>query len=250
MSAPSSKAKRVALMQPTFLPWQGYFGLIHDADLFVFLDDFQFVRRSYHQRNRLFLNKDDAGFISVPVAHKGDQEQCLNEAQLQIDPKWVRKTVSAIRHNYGFSERLDHYAGFVEDWLGQDFPHLAAFNMHFIRFVMDELGIETETALGSSYSVAGQRSEKIKGLLAATGATTYLSARGSYDYMKEDSVFEDYEVELLFQDFHPPFYPQRQAPEFVPYLSILDSLLQNGPERTKETVLQGAGCYTSWDEME
>lgn len=246
----NSASKKVALMQPTFMPWLGYFGLIKDADEFVFLDDFQFVRRSFHQRNRLFLNKDEAGYISVPVEHPGSQDVALNSVKPQMDEKWKRKFLGTLKHNYSSSPQLQHYHDFVEDWLTLSWDNLADFNIHFIRFCMDELGIETQVSLSSSYNVSGKRSERILGLLEATKAQIYLSARGSFGYMEEDEVFTSEDIEFLFQNFQPQAYPQKQSDEFVPYLCVLDSLLQQGAEETLKTIEKSAAQFSSVQEMQ
>src|SRR5947209_19787967 len=90
---------RVALMQPTFLPWQGYFALIAAADVFVLLDDFQFVRRSFHQRNRLYFLHEGPATVSVPVAHAaGGNEPPLSQARPTIDAKWRRHLKAKLDH--------------------------------------------------------------------------------------------------------------------------------------------------------
>lgn len=241
--------KCVALMQPTFMPWLGYFGLIHDADEFIFLDDFQFVRRSFHQRNRLFINKENVGYISVAVEHSGRQEATLNIVKPQIDKKWKRKFLGILKHNYSSSPWLQHYYNFVEEWLDISFSDLAAFNIHFIRYAMDELGIKTKTSLSSECAVSGKRSEKIMALLGHTKADVYLSARGSFDYMEEDNIFESENIQFLFQNFQPSPYPQGQSTEFVPYLSVLDALIQQGPKETLRIIEKSSGKFSNVQEM-
>src|ERR1700757_3898172 len=89
---------RVGLMQPTFLPWQGYFALIAAADIFVLLDDFQFRRRSFHQRNRLLQADGSEIWITVPVAHTGTDHATLSAAVPQIDVEWRRRFKATLDH--------------------------------------------------------------------------------------------------------------------------------------------------------
>lgn len=231
-----ASGKRVALMQPTFLPWLGFFGLIKNADEFVFLDDFQFVRRSFHQRNRIFVNQNEVGFISVPVEHAGQQDTPINQIKPLIDKSWKRKFLGAVKQNYSFSTYLPQYYDFIEEWLNTEFENLAAFNMAFVGYVVSQLGLDTNLSLSSKVEVNGQRSARILSLLKAFEAKTYLSAFGSYDYMEEDSVLDASDFCFLFQNFEPVPYSQQQSPEFVPYLSILDCLLQHGPEETLKII--------------
>ena len=246
---PGTVKKNVALMQPTFMPWQGYFGLILDSDEFVFLDDFQFVRRSFHQRNRLFLNGSEAGYISVSVEHSGNQDTAINQVSIQIDDKWRRKFLGILKHNYKASPYLSHYHDFVEDWISQDFENLAHFNIHFIEFVMNELKIVTPTLRSSDILASGKRSEKLLNILKNQNATTYLSAFGAYEYMAEDDIFSNQDIEFVFQNYQPVPYSQTQSQEFVSHLSILDALLQHGPEKTLSIIQKSSGHFLSEQEM-
>jgi WbqC-like protein family len=89
-------------MQPAFLPWQGYFGLVAAADVFVLLDDFQFQRHSFHQRNRLRLADGTDTWISVPVAHPRDGDfPTLAEAAPLADAKWRRRLKTTLDQSYG-----------------------------------------------------------------------------------------------------------------------------------------------------
>ena len=236
-------------MQPTFLPWLGYFGLIKNADKFVFLDDFQFVRRSFHQRNRLFINKAEAGYITVPVEHAGRQEMALNHIKPMLDESWKRKFLGTLKHNYSFSSYLPEYYDFIESWVHGEHKNLAAFNIVFIEHIARKLGLDTIFALSSEIACDGQRSEKILSLLHSFEANTYLSAYGSYEYMEEDDVLEHPEFCFLFQNFQPAPYPQHQNSEFVPYLSVLDCILQNGPEETVRIIEQSDNKFYTVEEM-
>ncbi len=250
MSKDHSVGRKVALMQPTFLPWLGYFGLINDSDLFVFLDDFQFVRRSYHHRNRLFLKGDEFGFITLPILHSGEQETAIKDAVPAHEAAWVRKVLSSLKHNYGFSPWFQRYYDFMSLWLNESFHNLADMNIYFIQFAMREIGLATSLARSSEYDVDGKRSARLVSLLTATQADEYLSARGSFDYMKDDGAETYSAYKVAFQDFVPPPYKQKQSASHVPYLSILDALFQVGPEATRELVLRSAGRYSTWQEMD
>ncbi len=242
-------APRVALMQPTFLPWQGYFALVAAADLFVFLDDFQFVRRSYHQRNRLFLAGDRHGWVTVPAAHAGTRPRpAINEVRPDPEGTFGKKLLATLRHAYRPTPHFDGLYPEVEDWIGRRWPDLAALNVAFIELVCRRLGIDGRLRRSSEIDVSGRRSTRLAELLEATGAGTYLAAWSSFDYMREDGVFPLPGVATAFQRFTPQPYPQAQSAAFVPYLSVLDALFQVGDAATRRLVAAGQRGFVPWDE--
>ncbi len=241
---------RVAMMQPTFLPWQGYFALIAAADVFVLLDDFQLVRRSFHHRNRLLFADEGAATVSVPVARAaGGGEPSLAQASPAIDAKWRRHFKAKLDHAYRAAAFHDELRPAVDAWIDTSWPSLAALNIAFIRLVADRLGFAPEWRCSSEVGSTGQRSTRNLDLLRRVGARTYLSARGAFDYMAEDGVFPVDDIEVVFQDFEPQPYRQRRTDEFVSHLSVLDALFEVGPDETRRLVLAGQRAWTPWRAM-
>ena len=239
----------VALMQPLFMPWLGYFSLIQDADIFVFLDDFQFVRRSYHQRNRLFLNVGGESWVTLPVSHNGNQKTALNNVVPMNDKKWQDKFCQSILHNYKKCMHFNVFFDEIELWARQPYLSVADMNMSLIKRLSEMMGIDTEFQLSSVYNITTSRSESMRDLLQITGAKTYLCAAGSYNYMVKDALFPLNFCDTVFQNFIPQSYPQKQSNIFVPYLSILDCLMQIGVDGTLEHLHKGDQGYKSWTEI-
>lgn len=244
------ESPRVVLMQPTFLPWQGFFGLARRADILVFLDDFQYSRQSWQQRNRIFVGPDRADWITIPVdRHAGATEwPTLLEARplLEIFPKRFLRTV---KQTYARAPFLETVAPMLDAWMGIEHASLAALNIDFATRVMALLGIAPDIRRSSQVGFDGKRSQAVADLLRRTGARTYLAARGSFAYMKEDGIFPVAGVETVFQRFEPQPYAQRQSRTFVPYLSVLDALLQVGPDATRALVDAGEKPFDSWKTM-
>jgi len=234
-------------MQPTFLPWSGYVALADAADVFVFLDDFQFQRRSWHHRNRMFSSPDDPTWVTVPVTHgRTDGRPAIAEVAPILDTGFRKTFRGVLQHGYGRSDHLDMLQPALDDWIDREWTTLADFNIAFIELVLAQLGIETETRRSSEIGSSGKRSARIADLLGRVGATRYLSAAGSRDYMLEDGVFPLAGVDTAFQDYAPAAYPQAGASEFVPYLSVLDVLLQVGPERALGVIRAGSRPFQPW----
>ncbi len=241
--------RAVALMQPTFLPWAGYFALADAADVFVFLDDFQFQRRSWHHRNRMFSSPGEATWVTVPVTSGSkDGRPAIDEVTPIVDADFRKTFRGLLQHGYGRSEHLEALLPALDGWIERDWANLADFNIAFIELAFELLGIRTETRRSSEVGSEGRRSARLADLLGRLEATRYLSAAGSREYMVEDGVFPLAGVETSFQDYEPVAYPQQGASEFVSSLSVLDLLLQVGPERAGAVIREGSRPFRPWED--
>lgn len=241
---------KVAMMQPAFLPWQGFFELIYQADVFVLLDDFQFSAQSYHQRNRLFVSPGQTGWYTVPVVKSGFFRQPLNRTCIDESVPWRRKMLERLRQNYGKAPFFTALFPPVAAWLAAPAASLAEQNLGFIRLVLNFLGWEQELRFSSERPSASARSERVLELLNWCGASRYYAARGAFGYMREDGVFPVPEIEVLFQDFAPLPYSQAGSRDvFVPGLSVLDALFNLGPEETALLIAGGTERWLAWDDI-
>jgi hypothetical protein len=244
------ESPRVALMQPTFLPWQGYFGLVAAADVFVVLDDFQFQRHSFQQRNRVRLADGTETWITLPVAHPRDgQFPTLAQAAPLVDGKWRRRLKTTLDQGYG---RSPHHAALrapVDAWIDTSWTSVADMNLAFVQLVADLLGFAPHWMRSSAVGANGERSARVLELLRGTGARTYLCARGSFEYMIEDGLFPVDDIEVVFQDFRPVPHTQRRTDDFVSHLSVLDALFEVGVDETRRLVLAGQREWTPWRAM-
>jgi hypothetical protein len=241
---------RVALMQPTFLPWQGYFGLVAAADVFVLLDDFQFQRHSFHQRNRLRTAGGEETWVTLPVGHPRDGEfPTLGDAVPLVDPKWRRRFTTTLEQSYGRAPHHDAVRAPIDAWVDATWPSVAEMNIAFIQVVAGLLELAPTWRRSSEIGSTGQRSERVLDLLQRCEARTYLCARGSFEYMAEDGLFPVDDIDVVFQDFEPQPYPQRRADAFMSHLSILDALFEVGPDATRALVLAGQRAWTPWRAM-
>jgi hypothetical protein len=237
-------------MQPAFLPWQGYFGLVAAADVFVVLDDFQFQRHSFHQRNRLRLADGTETWISVPVAHPRDGDfPTLAEAAPLVDAKWRRRLKTTLDQSYGRTPHHETLRDPIDEWIDAHWTSVADMNIAFIQLVARMLEFEPLWRRSSDVGSTGERSARVLDLLRRTGAGTYLCARGSFDYMVEDGLFPVDDVDVAFQEFEPQPYPQRRSDDFVSHLSVLDALFEVGPAETRRLVLAGQREWTPWRAM-
>ena len=240
----------VAMMQPSFMPWQGYFELIFKADRFIFLDDFQFSVQSYHQRNRLFTNMGQTDWYTVPVQKSNSFMAPLNETLVNESTPWRKKQWKRIEQNYRKAPFYSIVAPELQLWLHKPAASLAAQNIELILLLCSIMGIARESRFSSEHPSCSERSHRVLELLRWCQADQYLCARGSFAYMHEDGAFPVQDIEVLFQNFVPQPHPQIGSPnEFVPFLSVLDALMNIGPEGTLHLIEAGTECWSSWNEI-
>lgn len=239
-----------ALMQPTFMPWIGYFELMAKADVFVVLDDFQFEYQSFGQRNRLFVNKDQVGWLTVPVDKSNAYLKSYKEAKILENNGWRTKLWRGIEGNYRKAAYWKELSDRLHYCINTPFETMAEQNMAIICWVRELLDLPARIEYSSNLHVAGHRSEHVVNILRAVQADRYLCAHGSFDYMREDGLFPLDNIEVVFQNANLKAYSQiRSTKGFVPYLSIIDALLNVGPDETKKLVLNTTDKWLSWTEM-
>lgn len=241
---------RVAMMQPAFMPWQGFFELICQADKFIFLDDFQFSVRSYHQRNRLFVNRGQIDWYTIPVRTSISSRDLLNCTAIAEDVPWKKKVLKRIQYNYRSALYYKDLFPLLEKCLSTRYESLAAQNIALILLACCKMQIDCDFYYSSQYPTDSKRSWRILELLQWLKADCYLCARGSFGYMLEDGVFPVDDVEVLFQNFMPSPYKQIGAiGDFVPYLSAYDALFNIGPDSTLQLLKTGTKQWLTWNEM-
>ncbi len=217
-----------AVMQPTYLPWSGWFNLMATADVFVFLDDAQFQRSSWHCRNQIVLG-GAAHFLTVPVLRSG-LETRIRDAEIDYGRDWRKSHEGQVRQAYGRApwgrlviERL------TAAWAARP-ARLLELNLSVITGLAELLDIRTPTRLASELDVVGERSERLLTICERLGAAHYLSPAGSAGYLEADGFASSGRVALHLQHFVPEPYRQRGVPDFVPYMSVVDVIAHLGPE--------------------
>ncbi len=241
---------KVAMMQPAFMPWQGFFELVYKSDRFILLDDFQFSVQSYHQRNRLFVNPGQVDWYSVPVQKAVSFKAALNQTKINETMSWRKKMWKRIQQNYAKTPYFAEIAPRIEPWLLNQAESLAAQNIVFIKLVAELMGFKRDFRLSSQTVASAKSSQRVLDLLRQNEADHYFCAQGSFGYMREEKVFPVKDIKVLFQDFVPQTYRQNgSSEEFVPSLSVLDALMNVGPEATAKFIKSGTKKWLTWEEM-
>ena len=225
----------LVVMQPTVLPWAGYFNLMHLADDFVFHDDVQLEKRSWQTRNRLLLG-GKAEWISLPIEHSGEKQK-ISETRVILDKKWTDKVHRDFRRHYGAHPYFGAAAEVMDTFLNCTTDNLARRNESAIRLVAERLQLQTRIHRASELGIEGVRSERLIAFCRHFRADTYLSPLGSADYLQADRFAERAPASLAFQNYAVPPYSQASCKEFVSHLSIVDVVANLGWEQSRDYVI-------------
>lgn len=219
---------RVVINQSNYLPWKGYFDLIHDADLFIFLDDVQFTKNDWRNRNRI-KGPNGLHWLTIPVGPETNRR--IDEVPLPAG-NWRDKHWRALVQSYGKAPHFAHCESFLRGIYSPDRPWrtLSEFNQAVIKAIARELlGITTRFAVASDFAAAGAGEDRVLALLQAAGATTYISGPKGQDYL-HPARFADANIEIVWKNYSCyPEYPQLHPP-FEHAVSIVDLICHTGPD--------------------
>ena len=219
-----------SIHQPQSFPWLGYFAKIIQSDVFIFLDDVQFKKNEWQNRNKVKCG-DIWQWLTVPVKHNFGQT--IKETEINNNINWNRKNLQKLRTCYGKAQYFNLYFPEIENLFNSGWKYLSDFNIAFIKWIMDRLKISTATLKSSNVKELKNRpdvtaDERLIALTKATKSDTYLSGVGGNNYLKVD-LFPQNGIRLKFQEFQHPDYSQMND-QFISHLSILDLLLNEGDE--------------------
>lgn len=229
--------RRVAVLQPSYLPWLGYLDQLDAADVFVFYDDVQFDPGGWRNRNRIKTSQG-VRWLTVPVTHDRDAGAALPMLpNVRVaDTPWRRKHLSTLRQAYARTPRVELVTEGLERVLDRGHASLVDLTVDTVEFCAALLGIQAETVRSSALGIDGSQSGRLLNICRALGATHYLSGAAARSYL-DIGLFREAGIEVEFQDYQHPSYPQPHG-EFVPYLSVID-LIANVDEHALDVLRSG-----------
>jgi len=220
--------KTVAIVQSNYIPWKGYFDLIASADEFILLDDVQYTKRDWRNRNKI---KTAGGprWLSIPVQVKGKFHQKIRETRV-ANQDWLREHWNSIAHHYAQAPHFADYRDRVEAlYRDCEEEYLSLVNHRFLTGICAMLGIETRITWSSDYDLVDGPTERLASLCEQAGATLYLSGPAARDYMDE-GVFAALGIRVAYMDYSGyPEYPQLHPP-FEHAVTALDLVFNTGPD--------------------
>lgn len=230
----------VAIHQPNFFPWLGYFDKIVRSDVFVFLDHVQLPKTGGSWTNRVKLRlAGEPRWVTAPIRRAYHGVATIRDIELADEKPWREKLLKTLQSSYGRAPFFAETMEFLTPLIQTSETRLAAFNMHVVRRLASYLAIRDDHfVVSSELGVEGEGTDTLINLARATACSTYLCGGGAGGY-QEDERFAEAGIELVYQHFTHPVYPQVGNGDFVPGLSIVDALMNCGRTVTRR-MLGGA----------
>lgn len=214
----------VGIHQLHYLPWLRYVEKIVHSDVFVVLDNIQFNKNGWQNRNRL---KTAAGetLLTVPVrAHAG---QTLDQVRIHNGVNWKRKHWRTLEQSYRKAGHFPDIAPFLEDVYTRDWEYLNDLNRYMLDHFLKILGVTTRVVYASELGAPGAATERLVNIIKAVGGDTYYTGAYALDTYLDRGELERSGIKLRVQHWTPPVYPQLHG-DFVSDLSIVDLLMNCG----------------------
>ena len=227
-SAHPPKPRRISIVQSCYVPWKGFFDLIEQCDEYVIFDSVQYVKRHWHNRNRI-KTANGLEWLTIPVVSKGRFGQPIDE--VTIEKPWAEKHWRALELAYKRAPFFEHYAPAVKRWyeVADKKTLLTDVNALFLRGICKTLGLKTKIARDTAYPTKGVKTERLLGIVRAAGADHYLSGPSARAYFDE-AAFKAAGVTPEWMDYDGyPEYKQLHG-GFEHAVSVLDLLFNTGPD--------------------
>lgn len=226
---------KVAIHQPHYFPWMGYFDKMAKADAFVILDEVQLEKSSNMIRNRVVCN-GEIKFLNIAADTNGFLQRSYSDICVKNEINWKEKQLNAIENYYRKADFFNQGYELLETFLGNEYTRLFEWTYNSILLIKNLLQIDTKLILqsGLEYEKDKKQSELVQSICKVLNADVYLSGSGaSKDYLNRES-FENDGIKIEFQQFNHPIYKQLGTSEFISGLSILDCIFNIGIEETKK----------------
>ncbi len=222
---------KVTILQPSYIPWRGYFHQIFKSDLFIFYDDVQYDKRGWRNRNRI-KTMHGSKWLTIPVLASNVQidKTPINRIRIDWGQKWNQKHWLTIQHTYGKTPYFKTYEKDIFFFYSKHYEYLADFTIDYTIHVCEWLGIQNTRFLKSSdlKGITGNKTNRLIQILKQVGATHYISGPSAKNYIDENS-FKESGIRIEYMNYNYSPYPQLYPP-FDPQVSILDLIFMTGPD--------------------
>ncbi|MEK7274777.1 MAG: WbqC family protein [Candidatus Desantisbacteria bacterium] len=217
----------VSIHQPDYLPWLGFFDKICLCDVFVLLDNVQFSKNYFTNRNKIRTSQGWT-WLTVPVLTKGKSEQRIDEVKINAinEKKWAEKQWKTIEQNYKKAPFFSEHADFFCQLYSREWDSLTELNKTIIRYLVDAFGLKTRICEVAEIKTEGNGTELLFNICQALGANTYLSGAFGKEYLDEN-LFANHGINVVYQEFSHPEYKQVFEP-FIHDMSAIDLIFNHG----------------------
>ena len=224
---------RLAIHQPNYLPYLGFFHKMLFSDVYVILDTVQFVKSgplAWMNRNKI-RTREGWMWLTVPVLTKGMYPVKINNALIDNSQDWRRKHLAALTYNYEKAAYFNDYIPFFRQLYNQQWEKLSLLNEQIIKYLFEQLDISVKLIKASELNIQGKASQLLINICKEVGADEYIYGKHGEDYM-DFSGFQESKIKLSYQDFNHPQYRQLYEP-FIQDMSVIDLLFNEGKNSSR-----------------
>jgi hypothetical protein len=222
---------KISAHQPAYLPWGGYIERISLSDVFIILDDVQFEKNSFTNRNQIKTSNGPA-WLTVPVNLKGHISSSIKDIEIVNNQPWHKKHWKTIQQNYQKSPFFRDHEDFLEDTYSKNWTLLNELNSHLLSYFLHFLDIDTKIVYLSSLNVIGKKQDLIVNLCEHFSASDFIFGALGKDYVQEEK-FLNSNIKIHFHEYQDLLYKQLWG-DYIPNLSILDMLMNVEPSKLKD----------------
>ncbi len=222
--------KKVAILQSNYIPWKGYFDIIHQVDEFILFDDVQYTRNDWRNRNKI-KTQSGTQWLTIPVQR--DFGQKIRESKVE-NGHWSEKHWKSIKNNYAKATHFNENASLFECLYSgcASESYLSKINHRFITAICETLGIKTKISWSMDYEIGEGKTERLVSMCQQAGGTEYLSGPAAKEYLDE-AAFAAAGIKLAYVDYRNYAEYEQLFPPFVHEVSILDLIFNMGREAPK-----------------
>ena len=225
-----AELKTIGILQPSYLPWLGYFEQIYKSDIFVFYDDVQYEKGSWRNRNRI-KTQQGAQWLTVPVITKGLGPQSIKDVRIDSSSAWQKKQINALKMNYSRARYYKKYSDELFDIISQSWDLLVDLNIEIINWLCEKIDITTKTIRSSDLNIAGDRITRLIQIIKLLDGNVFYEGSAGKNYV-DIAAFEAADIQVELQDYKHPVYTQLYG-DFISHLSVIDLLFNCGDESMK-----------------
>lgn len=220
----------VVILQPSYIPWRGYFDQIRRADLFIFYDDVQYDKHGWRNRNQIKTHQGKQ-WLTIPVHSKGaTQGALIKDIRIDWSKPWARSHLKALTVSYSKAPCFKEYLPLLNDLYQRNDEFLADFTVESSILLARTLGFNSTEFIRSSKltDITGRKADRVINVLKQVGATHYICGPSASSYM-EPEKFDAAGITFEYINYNYPEYSQMYPP-YDPYVSILDLIFMTGNE--------------------
>lgn len=223
----------ISAHQTAYLPWLGYLDKIISSDIFVILDNVQYEKNSFTNRNKI-KTPQGSMWITVPVNTKGHTTSTIRDIEINNQIRWREQHWKNIFYNYKNAPYFDRYSDYFFQLYSREWKYLYEISNDILFYLLEELNIKTKIYFQKDIAVEGYKQELIINLCNYFNAEAFIFGTQGQDYV-DNELFIVRGITPVFQEYKHPTYTQMWG-EFQPYMSVIDLLFNEGSNIAREII--------------